>query len=528
VGISEYWYTSHDVLGLGGVYDFTEYENKATAFCGKDWTLALEDHPDWSLLEIQRYQLQCFKSAWMVNVLHGGIEVPRQGGEPATQQHLDPEQGESWKELSIESVEHKNWNPPFQSIDTINDIQVSWTLGAMLLHVANQIPLADHGSNVIHGISGDDERSHPGADGVELPLADAVHDHHHGASSTTTISDKNPHYWPSAPEDGADSNAAPWWDLGNTVSVIGLLTMLAVLFGLVLWEWYRHSKKRRRSYGGGDYRRVDTNGGILGNVAASTATTTPFSFLSSPIHSFSASLTTLLDDSIMALKQITARPMIVLRYWTSRVLSHRNGGDVSGGSTDDTLYHATGLDPLETSRYYYPQQDPVSMATYQQQLLQQQHSQFVEQQQQQQQQQPPSQAASPLHETLGPSTKSPSMISMKYWRKKRYSGDSHRLSQLIQPAYDNDAYDYGGATSAMYATRSNSASNLVARTSSPLLSGEGPASSMSRSRSRANFTLESFEEGGDYLTSTAASRTPSPVTLISKRMPSPRSSLENP
>jgi hypothetical protein len=114
------------------------------------------------------------------------------------------------------------------------------------------------------------------------------------------------------------------------------------------------------------------------------------------------------------------------------------------------------------------------------------------------------------------------MISMKYWRKKRYSGDSHRLSQLIQPAYDNDAYDYGGATSAMYATRSNSASNLVARTSSPLLS----ESAMSRSRSRANFTLESFEEAGDYLTLGETARTPSPV--ISKRMSSPRSSLENP
>lgn len=124
---------------------------------------------------------------------------------------------------------------------------------------------------------------------------------------------------------------------------------------------------------------------------------------------------------------------------------------------------------------------------------------------------------------------------------------------MIQPTYDNDPYDYGGATSAMmgYANRSNSASNLVARTSSPMLSGEGPASShsMSRSRSRVNFSaLESFEEGSDYLTLgeaapldslrfTSTSRTPSPVTsLVSKRISvsnipspkgSPRSSVED-
>ncbi|KAI8343517.1 nucleoside phosphatase family-domain-containing protein [Chlamydoabsidia padenii] len=554
VGISEYWYTSHDVLGLGGVYDFNEYERKATSFCGKDWSLALEEHPDWNSVEIQRYQLQCFKSAWMVNVLHGGIEVPRQADEAGNsnmEQHLESTGDVKWMEQSIESVEHKNWNPPFQSIDTINDIQVSWTLGAMLLHVANQIPLVDHGGNVIHGISGDDEQSHLVADGVELPLADAVHDHHHGtilsAATTITSGETSNHFYASVPED--NTGAASWLDLGNTVSIIGLVSMLIVLVGVVLWEWYRHSKKRRRSYGGGDYRRVDTNGGILGNVAVGPTSTRP----SSPTQPFSTLLSTLLDGSIMALKQITARPMVVLRYWTSRILTRRGNSELV---TDDNVGVSgnTGLDHLETNRYYYhPQQD--STIVYQQQLLHQQHSQLMEQQVSQ----TPSPLQSPFYETLGPSTKSPSMISMKYWRKKRYSGDSHHISQLIQPVYGNDNnYDYGGATSAMmgYPNRSNSISNLVARTSSPMLSGEGPVSSamsMSRSRSRIGFSAyEISDEGGDYLNfgsdhnntspdlhrlaTTGTSRTPSPsqVTLISKRTTvntpspkcSPRSSLE--
>ncbi|CAO3668373.1 unnamed protein product [Rhizopus stolonifer] len=161
VGISEYWYSSHDILGLGGVYDFTEYEEKAASYCGKDWSLIAQDHKELTAAELNRYQMQCFKSAWIVNVLHEGIQIPRIKNPSGHNLTDDVE----LLEQVIESVDSKNWHPVFQSIDTINDIQVSWTLGAMLLHVANQIPLEDHNDGFL-GHNTDDEGVHEIADGV--------------------------------------------------------------------------------------------------------------------------------------------------------------------------------------------------------------------------------------------------------------------------------------------------------------------------------------------------------------------------
>ncbi|CEI86706.1 hypothetical protein RMCBS344292_01137 [Rhizopus microsporus] len=162
VGISEYWYSTHDILGLGGVYDFTEYEEKATQYCSKDWNAVIEEHKDVSQMELNRYQMQCFKSAWIVNVLHEGIQIPRINNPSG---HLNLTEDEQLLEQVKQSVESKNWHPLFQSIDTINDIQVSWTLGAMLLHVANQIPLEDHHDGFL-GHNTDDEDVHEIADGV--------------------------------------------------------------------------------------------------------------------------------------------------------------------------------------------------------------------------------------------------------------------------------------------------------------------------------------------------------------------------
>ncbi|KAL1924035.1 uncharacterized protein VTP21DRAFT_7070 [Calcarisporiella thermophila] len=144
VGISEYWYSSHDILGLGGVYDFVEYERKATEYCSTPWNRTLSDHRHEgdiiSSFELQRLELQCFKSAWIVNVLHEGIELPRivdPGGKGSKKEES------AVLEQSIQSVQNKDWVPPFQSINTINDIQVSWTLGAILMHATQSIPPID-------------------------------------------------------------------------------------------------------------------------------------------------------------------------------------------------------------------------------------------------------------------------------------------------------------------------------------------------------------------------------------------------
>ncbi|KAF1800495.1 nucleoside phosphatase family-domain-containing protein [Mucor lusitanicus] len=277
VGISEYWYSSHDILGLGGVYDFIEYEKKATDYCGKDWSHVLEDNKELGAAELHRYQMQCFKSAWIVNVLHEGIEIPRIKN-PSGHQNLTEDR--ELLEQTIESVDAKNWNPPFQSIDTINDIQVSWTLGAMLLHVASKIPLIDHQDGFL-GHSTDDEGAHEIADGVsQNPNPSGSHNE----ENTSFLDDVRSRSKPTA------FNIAAF--------------LFAILF--IAWLLMRCIQKRRVSR-----NNVGASGGILGGESAITGAGSAWRFVN-PMTYLSS-----ITNSI-------SRSTISMRHWASRVLLGRN------------------------------------------------------------------------------------------------------------------------------------------------------------------------------------------------------------
>lgn len=48
IGISEYWYTAQQILGLGGVWDWAEWERGMEGFCGKEWEEIVEGSKDGS------------------------------------------------------------------------------------------------------------------------------------------------------------------------------------------------------------------------------------------------------------------------------------------------------------------------------------------------------------------------------------------------------------------------------------------------------------------------------------------------
>lgn len=158
IGISEYWYSSEHIFGLGGSYDVVQYERAASEFCGQDWVDIIEAHErsreanrlggdgeieqdgqivdvgKWgSAVEIPRLQMQCFKAAWIVNVLHEGIGLPRivdPGGNSTTDGEKVAEQA-GQKGLG---------RPAFQSMDSVGDIAISWTLGKMVLEASKEVP----------------------------------------------------------------------------------------------------------------------------------------------------------------------------------------------------------------------------------------------------------------------------------------------------------------------------------------------------------------------------------------------------
>lgn len=122
VGVSEYWYTANDVFKLGGTYDYERFELATKDFCSTNWDKLVEnfnagDYGDQLSMDLLR--TSCFKASWIINVLHEGFDLPRVG--------VDDDQSELASE------------PMFKSIKDIDNNELSWTLGKMVLYASSQI-----------------------------------------------------------------------------------------------------------------------------------------------------------------------------------------------------------------------------------------------------------------------------------------------------------------------------------------------------------------------------------------------------
>ena len=147
VGVSEYWHTTHELFEMAHndkAYDFTKYQKLVKDFCSHDWDEI--EHGvaagTWGKkVTAKTAQEVCFKASWLINVLHDGIGIPRIGieksangaGFNATKEHIAHANG-------------KGFLDPFQAVDTIDDMEVSWTLGKMVLYAAGQVPPSTSGA----------------------------------------------------------------------------------------------------------------------------------------------------------------------------------------------------------------------------------------------------------------------------------------------------------------------------------------------------------------------------------------------
>ncbi|KZP17865.1 hypothetical protein FIBSPDRAFT_792653 [Athelia psychrophila] len=198
IGVSEYWYSSDHVFGLGGPYDYVQYERAASEFCARDWDGIVKEHKEsgnrlsgdgevmkgghvvevgkWGdKVELSRLEMQCFKAAWVANVLHDGLGMPRivdPGGNGTT--HGD----EVAKQASTKGL----GRPTFQSVDTVGDIAISWTLGKMILEASKGVPLQSKSDRPL-GDPLDDIQESPSnpIKPIRPPFLDAIEDHmsHH-------------------------------------------------------------------------------------------------------------------------------------------------------------------------------------------------------------------------------------------------------------------------------------------------------------------------------------------------------------
>ncbi|XP_041124475.1 ectonucleoside triphosphate diphosphohydrolase 7-like [Polyodon spathula] len=111
---SEFCYCKEDVLCIGGHYSSTKYTRAAMDYCATKWS-TLKQRLDSKLFasqtDLHRLKYQCFKSAWMYEVLHTGFQFPKD-------------------------------YPNLKTTQLVYDKEVQWTLGAILFKT-RFLPLRD-------------------------------------------------------------------------------------------------------------------------------------------------------------------------------------------------------------------------------------------------------------------------------------------------------------------------------------------------------------------------------------------------
>lgn len=112
-GFSEFYYTMQDVLELGGAYSFHYFKDKAQDYCATNWSIieSWKNSSRFPRADAERYRLQCFKSAWILEVLHEGLNFPT-----------------SYRHLT--------------SIQYLHGYEIHWSLGA-IIHKTKYFPLRD-------------------------------------------------------------------------------------------------------------------------------------------------------------------------------------------------------------------------------------------------------------------------------------------------------------------------------------------------------------------------------------------------
>lgn len=142
IGVSEYWHTTHGVFGESSDkagkagYDFDTYQRKVLDFCSLEWTdianVVATHKKGKNDKAIKNAQEACFKASWLLNVMHDGIGIPRVGLEHGIGSNS------SLSESSEDDA--KGYLEPFQPVNKIDHMEVSWTLGPIVLYASGQVP----------------------------------------------------------------------------------------------------------------------------------------------------------------------------------------------------------------------------------------------------------------------------------------------------------------------------------------------------------------------------------------------------
>lgn len=140
IGVSEYWHTTHEIFQdehKDKAYDFNTYQKRVSEFCSQDWEViqkGIENQKWGKKVDEQKAIEVCFKASWLINILHDGIGIPRVGLEEL------PDSKHNGTKTVLDNAKDKGFIASFQAVNKIDNTEVSWTLGKMVLYASSQIP----------------------------------------------------------------------------------------------------------------------------------------------------------------------------------------------------------------------------------------------------------------------------------------------------------------------------------------------------------------------------------------------------
>jgi golgi apyrase len=114
IGVSEYFDTNH-AFKLGSAYDRAKLAASVKEFCGSEWNDAESSYSDIKKSDLETL---CFKSNWILGVIHSGFGFPEDFSLNETQPLTD-------------------YLAPLQTAQKFSDVEYSWTLGRAVLYASS-------------------------------------------------------------------------------------------------------------------------------------------------------------------------------------------------------------------------------------------------------------------------------------------------------------------------------------------------------------------------------------------------------
>ncbi|KAJ6258971.1 Guanosine-diphosphatase [Drechslerella dactyloides] len=150
VGVSEYWHTTHDVFEIGHAraYDLATYSGRVRDYCSERWEVIKDKLREKELgkkVDVDKAMSICFRASWIMSVLHDGIGIPRIGLDTAGAGHNATED-------LIGGAKEKGFLDPFQPVHNIHNVEVSWTLGKIVLYATSVVPPKKEDSSLNHAL----------------------------------------------------------------------------------------------------------------------------------------------------------------------------------------------------------------------------------------------------------------------------------------------------------------------------------------------------------------------------------------